>query len=91
MQVAWNFITEDFRHINSKIWKCSFFEMWKWRNLLSIDRFFPNANIQIDEKIAQAELDDSIFLNQTKSNKNIAYYNPGFDSPGFLASIPYTL
>ena len=38
--------------------------------LLSIDRFLPNANIQIDEKIAQAELDDSIFLNQAKSNKN---------------------
>ena len=37
--------------------------------LFSIDKFFPNSNIQIEEKIIRAELEDSFFLNQIKSKK----------------------
>ena len=39
--------------------------------LLSIDRFFPNSNIQIEEKIIQAEQEDSLFLNKIKSKKTV--------------------
>ena len=39
--------------------------------LFSIDRFFPYSNIQIEEKIIQAELENSLFLNQIKSKKTV--------------------